>query len=72
MSIEEKIKQQIKKIGYNENFDIEIINSKDTAKREKYVNFLFKKLQIFNHFISLKYYILDNYFFFTNYFPVIF
>jgi malate dehydrogenase (oxaloacetate-decarboxylating)(NADP+) len=42
---EEKIKQQIKKIGYNENFDIEIINSKDTAKREKYVNFLFKKLQ---------------------------
>jgi malate dehydrogenase (oxaloacetate-decarboxylating)(NADP+) len=42
---EEKIKQQIKKIGYNENFDIEIINSKDTPKREKYVKFLFKKLQ---------------------------
>jgi malate dehydrogenase (oxaloacetate-decarboxylating)(NADP+) len=42
---EEKIKQQIKKIGYNENFDIEIINSKDTLKREKYVKFLFKKLQ---------------------------
>ena len=42
---EEKIKQQIKNIGYNENFDIEIINSKDTTKREKYVNFLFKKLQ---------------------------
>ena len=42
---EEKIKQQIKKIGYNDNFDIEIINSKDTTKREKYVNFLFKKLQ---------------------------
>ena len=42
---EEKIKEQIKKIGYNENFDIEIINSKDTPKREKYVNFLFKKLQ---------------------------
>jgi malate dehydrogenase (oxaloacetate-decarboxylating)(NADP+) len=42
---EEKIKQQIKKIGYNENFDIEIINSKDTVKREKYVKFLFKKLQ---------------------------
>ena len=41
----EKIKEQIKKIGYNENFDIEIINSKDTAKREKYVKFLFKKLQ---------------------------
>ncbi len=41
----EKIKEQIKKIGYNENFDIEIINSKDTQKREKYVKYLFKKLQ---------------------------
>jgi len=42
---EEKIKEQIKKIGYNENFDIEIVNSKDTPKREKYVKFLFQKLQ---------------------------
>jgi malate dehydrogenase (oxaloacetate-decarboxylating)(NADP+) len=42
---EEKIKEQIKKIGYNENFDIEIVNSKDTTKREKYVKHLFKKLQ---------------------------
>jgi len=42
---EEKIKEQIKKIGYNENFDIEIINSKDTIKRKKYVQYLFKKLQ---------------------------
>ncbi len=42
---EELIKDQIKKIGYNENFDIEIVNSKDTAKREKYVKYLFKKLQ---------------------------
>ncbi len=42
---EEKIKEQIKKIGYNDDFDIEIINSKDTPKREKYVKFLFKKLQ---------------------------
>ena len=42
---EEKIKEQIRNIGYNENFDIEIINSKDTPKREKYVKFLFKKLQ---------------------------
>ncbi len=41
----EKIKEQIKKIGYNENFDIEIVNSKDTPKREKYVKYLFKKLQ---------------------------
>ena len=42
---EELIKNQIKKIGYNENFDIEIVNSKDTTKREKYVKHLFKKLQ---------------------------
>ena len=42
---EEKIKEQIKKIGYNENFDIEIINSKDSLKREKYVQYVFKKLQ---------------------------
>ncbi len=42
---ESKIKEQIKKIGYNENFDIEIINSRDTPKREKYVKYLFEKLQ---------------------------
>ena len=42
---EELIKNQIKKIGYSENFDIEIVNSKDTGKREKYVEYLFKKLQ---------------------------
>ena len=42
---EEKIKEQIKKIGYDENFDIKIVNSKDTEKREKYVKYLFKKLQ---------------------------
>ena len=42
---EEKIKEQIKKIGYNDNFDIEIVNSKDTTKREKYVKYLFEKLQ---------------------------
>ncbi|MDA9862375.1 NADP-dependent malic enzyme [Candidatus Pelagibacter sp.] len=40
-----KIKERIKEIGYNENFDIEIVNSEDTKKREKYVNFLFEKLQ---------------------------
>ncbi len=42
---EEKIKEQIKKIGYNDHFDIEIVNSKDSTKREKYVKFLFQKLQ---------------------------
>ena len=40
-----KIKERIKEIGYNENFDIEIVNSEDTKKREKYVNFLFEKMQ---------------------------
>jgi len=42
---EEKVKEQIKKIGYDQNFDIEIVNSKDVEKREKYVKYLFKKLQ---------------------------
>ena len=42
---EDKIKEQIKSIGYNENFDIEIVNSKDTPKRERYAKYLFKKLQ---------------------------
>ncbi len=42
---EEKIKEQIKKIGYSDNFDIEITNSKDTPKRGKYVKYLFEKLQ---------------------------
>ena len=42
---EEKVKEQIKKIGYNENFDIEIVNSKDVSKRERYVQYIFKRLQ---------------------------
>jgi malate dehydrogenase (oxaloacetate-decarboxylating)(NADP+) len=42
---ENKIKEQIKNIGYSESFDIEITNSKDEEKRKKYVNHLFKKLQ---------------------------
>ena len=42
---ESKIKEQIKNIGYNDNFDIEIVNSKDSEKRNRYVQHLFKKLQ---------------------------
>jgi malate dehydrogenase (oxaloacetate-decarboxylating)(NADP+) len=42
---EDKIKEQIKNIGYNDNFDIEIVNSKDVKKRNKYVKHLFRKLQ---------------------------
>ena len=41
----ENIKQRLKEIGYSENLDIEITNSTDKEKREKYVNFLFKKMQ---------------------------
>ena len=41
----EKIKEQLSKIGYDDHFGIEIINSTDSEKREKYVNYLFKKMQ---------------------------
>ncbi|MDC0633151.1 NADP-dependent malic enzyme [Candidatus Pelagibacter ubique] len=40
-----KIKERIKEIGYNDNFDIEIVNSENKEKREKYVTFLFEKMQ---------------------------
>ncbi len=42
---ENVVKERLKEIGYGENFDIEIVNSTKKEKREKYVNFLFKKLQ---------------------------
>ncbi len=42
---EKVVKQRLKEIGYAENFDIEIVNSTIKDKREKYVKFLFKKLQ---------------------------
>jgi len=41
----EKIKDQLNKIGYEDHFGIEIINSTDSKKREKYVGYLFKKMQ---------------------------
>jgi len=41
----DKIKERLKEIGLSESFNIEIANSTDKKKREKYVNFLFKKLQ---------------------------
>ena len=41
----EKIKEQLKNIGYSENLDIEIVNSTNKDKREKYANYLFKRLQ---------------------------
>ena len=41
----EKIKEQLKNIGYSENLDIEIVNSTNKEKRVKYANYLFKRLQ---------------------------
>ena len=42
---EKKIREQLKKIGLDENYKINIVNSTDQAKREKYVKYLYKKLQ---------------------------
>ena len=42
---EKRIKEQLKKIGLDENHKIEIINSTDKTKREKYVKHLYTKLQ---------------------------
>ncbi|MDB9796176.1 phosphate acyltransferase [Pelagibacteraceae bacterium] len=42
---EEKVKEQLKNIGLDENFKIEIISSKDTEKRTRYTKHLYKKLQ---------------------------
>jgi malate dehydrogenase (oxaloacetate-decarboxylating)(NADP+) len=41
---EEIIKKKLKEIGYSENLNIEIVNSKNKILREKYVKFLFEKL----------------------------
>ncbi len=42
---EKRIKEQLKKIGLDENHKIQIVNSTDKSKREKYVKHLYKKLQ---------------------------
>ncbi|MBA1340401.1 MAG: malate dehydrogenase (oxaloacetate-decarboxylating)(NADP+) [Pelagibacterales bacterium] len=42
---ENRIREQLKKIGLDENYNIQIINSTDKEKREKYVKYLYKKLQ---------------------------
>jgi len=41
---EKVVKQRLKEIGYSENFNIKIVNSTIKEKREKYLNFIFKKL----------------------------
>ena len=42
---EKRIKEQLKKIGLDQNYKIEIVNSTNKQKREKYVKHLYKKLQ---------------------------
>ncbi|MEC7143502.1 MAG: NADP-dependent malic enzyme [Pseudomonadota bacterium] len=42
---EKRIKEQLKNIGLDENYKIDIVNSTDKLKREKYVKHLYKKLQ---------------------------
>ena len=41
---EKVVKEKLKEIGYSENFDIEIVNSKSKEKIEKYSKYIFKKL----------------------------
>ena len=42
---EKRVKETLNKIGLNEDYKIKIINSTDKIKRERYVKFLYKKLQ---------------------------
>ena len=42
---EKRIKEQLKKIGLDENHKIQIVNSTDKQKREKYTKHLYRKLQ---------------------------
>ena len=41
----EIVKEKFKEIGLDENYNIEIINSTDNSKREKYAKFLYEKMQ---------------------------
>jgi malate dehydrogenase (oxaloacetate-decarboxylating)(NADP+) len=42
---EKRVKETLKKIGLDENFKIEIVNSTNRNKREKYTKYLYQKLQ---------------------------
>ena len=42
---EKRVRETLIKIGLDENFKIEIVNSTDKNKRDKYVKYLYKKLQ---------------------------
>ena len=45
MAKEEKVKERLRKIGLDENFKIEIVNSTNKEKRTKYTQLLYEKLQ---------------------------
>ncbi len=42
---EKRIREQLKNIGLDENYKIQIVNSTDKEKRDRYVKHLYKKLQ---------------------------
>ena len=42
---EKRVRETLKNIGLDENFKIEIVNSTDKDKREKYTKYLYQKLQ---------------------------
>ena len=42
---EEKVKEQLRNIGLDENYKIKIVSSKNTEQRERYTKHLYKKLQ---------------------------
>jgi|TARA_B100001540_G_scaffold300330_1_gene305710 malate dehydrogenase (oxaloacetate-decarboxylating)(NADP+) len=42
---EKRVRETLEKIGLDKNYKIEIINSTDKEKRERYVKFLYQKLQ---------------------------
>ncbi len=42
---EKRVKETLKKIGLDENFKIQIVNSTNKDKREKYAKYLYEKLQ---------------------------
>ncbi len=42
---EEIVKEKLREIGLDENYNIEIVNSTDNKRREKYAKFLYEKMQ---------------------------
>ena len=52
MEKKKKLKEQIKKIGYNDSFDIEITNSKDSSKKEEICKIFIQKTSKRTRFIE--------------------